>query len=320
MKKLVAVAMGIVMISSVISGCGSTATTETTTATDVTTEAATEASATAAETTATDTTEAKTVKIGVSTESMPNAYVDEDGNPAGENYEVMCLVDDMLDDYNFEYESVSQETILVGLDSGTYAAGLSNFFYSDERAEKYIFPEYPVSGGVKGLILSSEYKDEIQSGTTEEVLEQFAELGLSMVPIGADESAYTMFTEFNESHDDQINFTVTEETDVSTSTQYIMEGRYDGSMFLESNYDAIKDEVDPDGETFFLPFTDGGFGTWVLYGADQQDLVDEIDACMQELYANGTMAAISEKYYGENVYQYIDGFEYSDVEPNADYE
>ena len=31
------------------------------------------------------------------------------------------------------------------------------------------------------------------------------------------------------------------------------------------------------------------------------------------------MAAMSIKYYGENVYQYIDGFEYADVAPNPDY-
>lgn len=320
MRKLAALTLGLILLSSTFIGCGAKTTDkDTTTTTEPTQAAATAEPTQAAATTQAPSTEVTKVKVGVSTESMPNAYVDENGKCAGENYEVMCLVDNMLPQYEFEYEPVSQETIIVGLDSGTYAVGISNFFYNDERAEKYLFPEYPVSGGVKGLILSSEYKDKIKSGTTEEVLAQFAKLGLEMVPIGADESAFTMFNDFNKSHDDQIKFTVTEETNVSTSTQYIMQGRYDGSMFLASNYDAVKDQVDPDGKTFFLPFTDGGFGTWVLYNKQQADLVKAIDGCMEKLYADGTMAAISEKYYGENVFQYINDFKFASVEPNPSY-
>ena len=322
-NKVAAIMVAAAMVAS-LAACGSSSSsTDTSAAASTAAETAATTAATAEDAAATTTEAAsgdvKTIKIGVSTESMPNAYVDENGNMAGENYEVMQLVDKLLPDYQFEYEAVSQETILLGLDSGTYQAGISNFFYNDERAEKYLYPTMPISGGVRGLILRTEDQDKFTEGTSDEVLTEFAKLGYTMVPVGADESAYTMFTEYNNTHDDKINFEVTEETDVSTSISYIMQKRYDGSMFLESNYDAVKDQVDPDGVTYFLPFTDGGFGTWALYGKDQQELVDAVDGAMKQLYEDGTMAAISEKYYGENVFQYIPDFEYADVEPNPDY-
>lgn len=261
----------------------------------------------------------KVIKVGVDTVSMPNAYVDEQGNPAGENYEVMKLVDEMLPEYEFQFESVAQETVLAGMDAGTYQVGIFNAFWNETRAEKYLFPTYPVSGGIRGLILPSSKKDEFKDGTSEEVLTTFATLGLKMVPTAPGQSSLDMFQKFNETHDVQINYEVAEEVDVSTSIRYIAEGRYDGAQFLKSNYTTVVEEVDKEGKTFFQNFSDGGFGTWVIYTKDQTELVKAVDKAMEELYKNGTMAAISVKYYGENVFQYIEDFEFKDVAPNPDY-
>lgn len=258
------------------------------------------------------------VKIGISTDSMPNCYLDEDGNLAGENYEVMCLVDEALPQYEFEYEPLTQDVILTGMDTGTYQVGVFNAWYTDERAEKYLFPEYPVSGGVQGLVVSAD--SGITDGTKEEVLTQFAQAGLTMVPVSPGDSSDSTFSEYNETHDPKINYEAVEEIDISTSIRYIMQGRYDGAQFFMSNYTTVEDEVDPDNETMFLPYTDGGFGTWVLYAQGQEDLVAAVDGVMKELFADGTMAAISQKYYGENVFQYVEGFEYADVAPNPDYQ
>lgn len=259
------------------------------------------------------------VRIGIGTDSMPNVYLDENGNLAGENYEVMCLVDEMLPQYEFVYETGTQDAIVIGLDTGTYAAGVNNFFYNDDRAEKYIFPKYPISAGVRGLILRNEYKDQVTEGTTEEMLSQVAKLGLRNVPYSSSESGYTLYTEFNNTHEEQLIFEVAEHDPIALEVQQVISGRYDMISDLRSSYTAVKDEMDPNDETYFIPFNDSGFGTWVLYAKGQEELVAAIDECMAKLYADGTMAAMSIKYYGENVYQYIDGFEYADVAPNPNY-
>ena len=248
---------------------------------------------------------------------MPNCYLDENGELAGENYEVMCLVDEMLPQYKFEYEPLTQDVILTGMDTGTYQVGVFNAWYNDDRAEKYLFPEYPVSGGVQGLVVSAD--SGITEGSKEDVLTQFAEAGLNMVPVSPGDSSDSSFSEFNATHDVKINYEAVEEIDISTSIRYIMQGRYDGAQFFMSNYTTVNQEVDPEGKTQFIPYDDGGFGTWILYSKDQQELVDAVDGAMKQLFEDGTMAAISEKYYGENVFQYVEGFEYADVTPNPDY-
>lgn len=275
------------------------------------------ASSAASAASAADAADAKVIKIGISTDSMPNCYLDENGELAGENYEVMCLVDEMLPQYKFEYEPLTQDVILTGMDTGTYQVGVFNAWYNDDRAEKYLFPKYPVSGGVQGLVVSAD--SGITEGTKEEVLTQFAEAGLNMVPVSPGDSSDSSFSEFNATHDVKINYEAVEEIDISTSIRYIMQGRYDGAQFFMSNYTTVNQEVDPEGKTKFIPYDDGGFGTWILYAKDQQELVDAVDGAMKQLFENGTMAAISEKYYGENVFQYVEGFEYADVAPNPDY-
>ena len=258
------------------------------------------------------------VKIGIGTDAMPNCYLDADGNLAGENYEVMTLVDELLPQYEFVYETADQDAITIGLDTGTYAAGVNNFFYNDSRAEKYIFPKYPVAAGVRGLVLRNEYKDKITQGTTEEMLSQVAKLGLVNVPYSSSESGYALYTKFNETHEEQLIFEVSEHSPIAIEVQEIINGRYDVLSDLRNSYTAVKPEVDPNDETFFVEFTDAGFGTWVLYNKDQAELVEAIDGAMEQLYADGTMAALSIKYYGENCFQYIEDFEFADVAPKAE--
>ncbi len=312
MKKLLSLVMASLMILSLLAACGGNNTTTNNTSGNNTTTGN-------GDDTSSDT-EVTTVRIGIGTDSMPNCYLDEDGNLAGENYEVMCLVDELLPQYEFEYETGTQDAIIIGLDTGTYAVGVNNFFYSEEREEKYLFPEYPISAGVRGLILRNEYKDVITEGTTEEMLSQVAKLGLVNVPYSSSESGYALYTEFNETHEEQLIFEVAEHDPLPLEVQQVINGRYDVISDMRANYTAIKEEADPNDETYFVAFNDSGFGTWVLYGQGQEELVAAVDGAMEQLFADGTMAAMSIKYYGENVYQYIEGFEYADVEPNPDYE
>ena len=260
------------------------------------------------------------IKVGFNAVQVPATYVDENGNLAGENYETLQLVDDLLEDYVFEYEPVQADVILAGLDAGTYAFGISNFFYNDERAEKYLFPKYPVSAGLRGLILPTRLKDNFTSGTSDEILGQFAAQGLTMIPVQPGNSADALFTAYNETHDPKIKFDVAEQTDVATSIRYIANGRYDGSQFTTSNYSTVHEEADPNGDTFFLSFDDGAFASWLLFAKGQEELAAAVDGAMRQLFENGTMAAISQKYYGENVFAYIDGFAYADVAPDPNYQ
>ena len=124
MKKFLSLILAALMLLSLLAGCGGN--------TNANGNADKNGNSNADNTDDGDNGDVTIVKIGIGTDAMPNCYLDENGNLAGENYEVMCLVDELLPQYEFQYETGTQEAILIGLDTGTYAVGMNNFFYNDQ--------------------------------------------------------------------------------------------------------------------------------------------------------------------------------------------
>lgn len=239
----------------------------------------------------------QTVVFGIRQDLRPNSYVDEDGNPAGQNIEIYQLIDELLPQYEFAYDAVDAEAILLGVDSGKYVGGLANYFWTEEREEKYLFPENNVSAGVLGFVTTADHADLTS-------YDDVAAQGLTMTPKGASDAVYATILEYNEEHPDSpVNCeTTSSPLAVGEAMKQVMEGRYDLVVCLKSNYESVKDEVDPNGELLFIPFTT--IKTWVLFGKGQEELVAAVDEAMEVLKENGSLSEISIKYNGEDVYAY----------------
>ena len=308
MKKVIAAALVASMAIS-MTACGSSsqdssAAAETTEETvEETEEAAEEAEAEEAEAEETEeteeTTEVTTVLVSINNAQPPASWVEDDGSIAGQNYEVMMLVDELLPQYEFEWEAVDQDAMIMGLDSGKYAAAVGNFWWNEKRAEAYLFPEIPIGGGIEGIAVNKKYEEDVQS------LEDFATLGLKLTPNEASGAMYDVFTQFNEENPD-IALTLETGDVIAAGEQlkWVKEGRYDGAAMFGSEFDELKDEIDPEDELYFVPFY--AVKTWVLYGKDQAELAAAIDGVMEQLLEDGTLADISEKWFGYNVYDYFD--------------
>ena len=79
------------------------------------------------------------VNIGTRMDYDVISYIDADsGELMGFDIDMFKLLDEALPQYEFIYDPVGQEAILMGLDAGQYQAGLGGYFYNAERAEKYL--------------------------------------------------------------------------------------------------------------------------------------------------------------------------------------
>lgn len=65
----------------------------------------------------------KTAEIVLEAENAPYTYEDDNGEPAGYEYEVLKLIDDYLDDWTFNYTVLDYETALAGTTSGKIRSG-----------------------------------------------------------------------------------------------------------------------------------------------------------------------------------------------------
>ena len=211
----------------------------------------------------------------------------------------MVKVDELLPQYTFTYEAVDQDALIMGLDSGKYAAAVGNFWHNEKREESYLFPEYPIGGGVEGIAVNKQYEDTVQS------LEDFATAGLKLTPQEASGAMYDVFTQFNEENPDiALEF---ESGDVIASGEqmkWVIEGRYDGAAMFSSEYEELKETVDPDDQLYFVPFY--AVKTWTLYPKNETQLVEDIDGAMKQLLDDGTLSEISIEWFGYDVYELFD--------------
>ena len=83
----------------------------------------------------------RVVKVAYDQAGKPMTYLDENGNATGYDVEVMKLVDELLEDYEFEYVGTTNDDLLIGVEQGKYHVGVKNAFWTEERTAKYICPQ-----------------------------------------------------------------------------------------------------------------------------------------------------------------------------------
>lgn len=93
------------------------------------------------------------VKVAYDQASKPMSYIDEKGNATGYDVEVMKLVDEALEDYEFQYVGTTSDDLLIGVEQGKYDVGVKNAFWTEERTQKYIFPQQFLGLSSAGIVL-----------------------------------------------------------------------------------------------------------------------------------------------------------------------
>ena len=140
MTKVTATALAGVMALGMLTACGGSSDAETTTATADTT--ASTASA-----------DAKKVKVGISAENKPYSYMNENEEYEGYEYAILCEVQNRIgDQYDMDIVMDEWTNLLVGIDTGNYAAAGGSFGYKEERAEKYSYSAVPILNASKFYI------------------------------------------------------------------------------------------------------------------------------------------------------------------------
>lgn len=157
MKKVISVAMSVLMAASVLSACGSSSSGTATTAAATTAAAATEAATTAAATTAAATEAAttaaaeaagdaaaavagKTYKIAIDQAFAPFSIQQDDGSYKGIDVELITAIAD-TEGFRADIKPMDFSAIIPSLVSGTIDGGLGCMSVTDERKETVDFSD-----------------------------------------------------------------------------------------------------------------------------------------------------------------------------------
>ena len=240
----------------------------------------------------------KKVLIGIRQDLYPTSYINEQGEPSGYDIDVIKKIDELLPEYEFEYEAVSQEALLTGLDTGKYKAAVAGFYSNDDRRAKYLFPKECIGGNIIGLAVRKSDESDIKT------LEDVAKNNKSVVPIAPTSGMYGIVIQYNAEHpDNQVNLVDAEWTNAADEYKWVAEGRYDVAVASKNVVDDTLTKIGLENDIQFNSFT--AIKTWSLFNPEETELAAAYDKALKELKDDGFISEKSEEYFGEDILPYI---------------
>lgn len=174
---------------------------------------------------------------------------------------------------------------------------------------KKLFGGRAVIGGfdtasIIGLTIRAEDADKITD------MESFAKYSGKLVPIAPQNAQWAIVEEYNRTHpDNQVNLVASEVFNISDAYTWVLEGRYDAYFDIKlSFYNNVLAENAPyrdfADKLAYVPYR--AIPTYPLFNKNDQALADAYDEAVEQLRKDGVISELSQKYFGEDIFKYID--------------
>ena len=248
--------------------------------------------------------------INAVTGGSPKPYisVEEDGSYSGYDIEVLQAVFDKLPQYSLNLQTAEFDAIFSGLTAGNYQIAVNNFSYNEKRAESYYY-SYPYDE-IKYVFVQRADDKPLTS------LQDAADREYK-IEAGAGVNVTNAIEKWNEENpDSQIEIIYTE-ADLSVVFEHIQDGTSDfrvddlpiyNSYIEEFGFDGLqKTELSEEETAKFSTALDAYF----LFPLNDEGkaLREDVNQALKELYEDGTLEELSQKYFGANQVPSADKFE-----------
>ena len=282
-------ALAVIMMMSVV-GCGSA---DTANAAD-NTKGNESGSAESAENTGSTDGKVQKIVIGSGINYNPYCYLDENGDAVGYEYDVLKEIDDLLPQYEFEYQSMAFDQLVLSLEAGKIDVAAHQYEFTPEREEKYLFSGESYTSYITYLaVLVDDDAKSLEDLTGEKIR------------TGGSTSATTqILTKWNEEHPGKEVVLVTSEGSSDEEAAAALKSRAARASVLKKS-DVIKMNTNfsEDGKDWLKsvgePINDSQ--TYYLYRKDETELRDAIDGALKTLKENGKLSELAIKWVGYDV-------------------
>jgi L-cystine transport system substrate-binding protein len=238
----------------------------------------------------------RTIQVTTPPTSKNLSWQTPDGEILGYEPDVLRAIDEKLEGYEFNIQAVADSAQETGLKTGKYDLNVGGFYPTPERKEQFYVPEETTG---RSLI-----KMYVREDSGIETLEDL--VGKNITPFTAGGGTLQVVLDWQEENPEH-KLNLTESSGDIPYAQRLKEidsGKYDafvGPANLGQN-DVIEKlglkvrGTDPIyvGETILL----------IHKSEENEQLVEDVNQALKELREDGTLSKISEKYYGEDVFQY----------------
>lgn len=222
--------------------------------------------------------------VGTGNAYEPYCYLDESGNLAGYEYEVLKAVDELLPQYKFEYLTSDFTNVAISLDAGKIDIAAHQYEYNDERASKYLFGEEAYTTYVTYIVVPAD-------NTTITSLDDLQ--GKTVYAGGKGSNTTFILENYNQLHkDNPIKIVNAESATSEEFIQGLLSGAWDAAVAtkrdVEKHNNAYGSEaIKITGEPI------QSSSTYYLFAKDNVELQQAVDGAIQELKQSGRLAEIS---------------------------
>lgn len=226
-----------------------------------------------------------TIEVGTVGTTRPFSYDDEDGKLTGYEIEVLREVFKGSDKYEVNFNKTKWTSVFAGLDSDRFQLAANNISYSEERAGKYLYGN-PYAKNPTVLV--------VRKGTN---IKSLDDIGGKSTEVIQGTSTAKQLEDYNKEHADKqtkINYT---DGTIQQILVNLNEGRTDYKIFERISVDAIIKAQNLDNlEVIELPSDQQPY-VYPLFAKGQEELKTFVDKRIKELYEDGTLEKLSQKYF-----------------------
>ena len=234
------------------------------------------------------------ITVGVSAQSKPYNYYGTDNELAGFEIDLFKAIEAEMEGVTIEFEITEFASLFAGVDSGKFDLIANNIGENPERREKYLYSQYPYVITHNVLITRPDAGENV-------TLEDMA--GQSMGVVAG--SLQAIFIEkYNEENPNQAINLEYVDTDGASIIRDVATERYDMTIYSTTYLQDVMDTFGVDLVGHLIENEDEiqPPGAYFLYSKDAKNLAlrNRIDDVLAVLRENGTLAAISEKHFGDD--------------------
>lgn len=237
-----------------------------------------------------------TIHVGIGSSPVPFCYLDENNELTGYEYDILAEIDNRLPQYEFVYETADTTNLFIGLDTNTYDLIAHHLGWNTDREAKYLFSKLGNwNNGVGYVIIALPGRTDLN--TEDDLVGKSVEVGTSF-------NGAQQMEEYNRNHDadHQINIVYNNGGNEQFCAD-ILNGVVDATITDGWMFDQWKQSFGAGLEAYgndniFGENKQGQPSGRFIYNYGNEAFRDEIDTVIQELIDDGTMSALSLKYFG----------------------
>ena len=225
--------------------------------------------------------EVQKIIVGTGTQFNQICFIDEDGNLTGYDIEVVEAIDELLPEYEFEFETMEFSNLLLSLETEKIDFIAHQMEVNEEREAKFLFNKEPYNIFPLQVGVHQDNKD----------IKSAEDLVGKKVGVTATSNSAVLIENYKKENNIDLEVVYT-----NNQVEDLRVGRIDAIITTPFATDIYNELADAQQKVVGEPLSNSK--VFFLFNKDDEKLAARIDEALKELKENGVISELSKKWLG----------------------